>query len=128
MKKRTKKDIVGKWIENLRSGKFTQTRGTLKNDKGYCCLGVLVQDICSVPPVRSYTHGNFEFTLDTDSGTYPTMKCRNSLGGLLGGLTGLPTVLEGELVKANDQRMLSFDEIADLIVIAAMDPEVFTDY
>jgi hypothetical protein len=31
------------WIDALRSGDFPQGRGKLKNDKGYCCLGVLEQ-------------------------------------------------------------------------------------
>ena len=28
------------WINNLRSGLFEQTEGALRNDGGYCCLGV----------------------------------------------------------------------------------------
>lgn len=28
------------WIEALESGEFTQTTGVLRDDKGYCCLGV----------------------------------------------------------------------------------------
>ena len=28
------------WINNLRSGLFEQTEGVLRNDDGYCCLGV----------------------------------------------------------------------------------------
>lgn len=28
------------WIHNLRSGSFEQTEGVLRNDDGYCCLGV----------------------------------------------------------------------------------------
>lgn len=30
-----------KWTAALRSGEYKQTRCTLKNDEGYCCLGVL---------------------------------------------------------------------------------------
>ena len=29
------------WLEALRSGKYSQTKGMLKGDDGYCCLGVL---------------------------------------------------------------------------------------
>lgn len=29
------------WIEALRSGEYEQTVGTLHNDEGFCCLGVL---------------------------------------------------------------------------------------
>lgn len=28
------------WIEKLRSGEFAQTRGRLRKDNSYCCLGV----------------------------------------------------------------------------------------
>ena len=28
------------WIKLLRSGKYKQTRGTLQDEYGYCCLGV----------------------------------------------------------------------------------------
>ncbi len=33
--------IKSEWLEALRSGKYKQTTGCLKNEKGYCCLGVL---------------------------------------------------------------------------------------
>jgi hypothetical protein len=35
------KKNIKKWVDALRSGKFKQTKGMLKNRKGeYCCLGV----------------------------------------------------------------------------------------
>lgn len=33
--------IKKQWIKALRSGKYKQTRGRLKGDGGFCCLGVL---------------------------------------------------------------------------------------
>lgn len=36
-----KKEIKEKWIDALRSGEYTQTQGSLRNENGYCCLGVL---------------------------------------------------------------------------------------
>ena len=33
--------LLDKWIAALESGKYPQTMGVLKNDEGYCCLGVL---------------------------------------------------------------------------------------
>jgi len=35
------KDIKKKWVNALRSGEHSQTQGNLKDDTGYCCLGVL---------------------------------------------------------------------------------------
>lgn len=32
--------LTQKWIAALRSGKYAQTTGCLKNDEGFCCLGV----------------------------------------------------------------------------------------
>jgi hypothetical protein len=34
-------DIKAKWLEALRSGKYTQCSSSLKKDGGFCCLGVL---------------------------------------------------------------------------------------
>ena len=28
------------WVDNLKSGKYSQTRNILEDDKGFCCLGV----------------------------------------------------------------------------------------
>lgn len=38
----TNKDVneIKLWIEALRSGKFNQSKSTLQDLKGYCCLGV----------------------------------------------------------------------------------------
>jgi hypothetical protein len=34
-------EIAEKWIEKLESGEYTQTKGFLRDDNGFCCLGVL---------------------------------------------------------------------------------------
>lgn len=36
-----KRDIAIEWVKALRSGKYNQIQGCLRNDKGFCCLGVL---------------------------------------------------------------------------------------
>lgn len=36
-----KKTIAMKWAKALESGKYKQTVGALRNEEGYCCLGVL---------------------------------------------------------------------------------------
>lgn len=36
-----KKRIKNKWIKALRSGDYKQTQGTLRDNVGFCCLGVL---------------------------------------------------------------------------------------
>ena len=42
------KDLTKDWLEALRSGKYAQTRYTLRDDAGYCCLGVA----CEVAGLR----------------------------------------------------------------------------
>lgn len=34
-------ELKRKWVKALLSGKYAQTRGELKDRRGYCCLGVL---------------------------------------------------------------------------------------
>ena len=36
-----KQDIKDKWVAALRSGEYPQTTGSLRDEEGYCCLGVL---------------------------------------------------------------------------------------
>ena len=36
-----KPEIKKRWLEALRSGKYTQARGYMKQDGSHCCLGVL---------------------------------------------------------------------------------------
>lgn len=35
------KEIKQQWVKALRSGKYEQTKGTLRDEVGFCCLGVL---------------------------------------------------------------------------------------
>jgi hypothetical protein len=40
-------ELKAKWIAALRSGNYTQARETLRSDdRGYCCLGVLLEVSC----------------------------------------------------------------------------------
>ena len=34
------KERIQKWVDSLRSGKYSQTTQTLQDSTGYCCLGV----------------------------------------------------------------------------------------
>lgn len=36
-----KKEVADKWVAALRSGKYQQTQGYLRDSDGFCCLGVL---------------------------------------------------------------------------------------
>ena len=39
------KKRIKKWVKALKSGKYSQTRKRLRDDTGYCCLGVAC-DVC----------------------------------------------------------------------------------
>lgn len=36
-----RQDVFNEWVEALESGEYPQTRECLRNEEGYCCLGVL---------------------------------------------------------------------------------------
>lgn len=68
-----------KWLRALRSGKFPQQRNSvLKDDVGYCCLGVL----CEVGHIRSASE------------TYIKSK--------VGGYRVLPQAVQEDLAQMND--------------------------
>lgn len=35
--------VIQKWVKALRSGEYKQTNGTLRDQDGFCCLGVLCE-------------------------------------------------------------------------------------
>lgn len=36
----TRNEFIDEWQKDLRSGKFKQTKGCLRYEEGYCCLGI----------------------------------------------------------------------------------------
>ena len=44
--------IKQRWLEALRSGEYQQTKGTLHDTKGFCCLGVLCDVLKNDPLFR----------------------------------------------------------------------------
>jgi len=61
-----KQEIKQRWIDALRSGEYPQTMGKLRDEGGYCCLGVLcelaVEDGIIAPPTQAaqgwWTYGS----------------------------------------------------------------------
>ena len=52
-----KEEIKNKWVAALRSGDYEQTKHTLKDKKGFCCLGVLC-DLYSPNQWESFSDEN----------------------------------------------------------------------
>lgn len=59
------KDIKRRWVEALRSGKYTQGKGKLFEDykNAFCCLGVLC-DIQGIPRADIGLYSITPFTMD----------------------------------------------------------------
>jgi len=58
-----KTNIKKKWIEALKSGKYTQTDRALKDSQGHCCLGVLC-DIFLAETGRGIWNAYNEFEIE----------------------------------------------------------------
>lgn len=87
--------IKQEWITALRSGKYKQTRGSLKDSEGYCCLGVL----CELSPFEDWADGGY---LSHDVRNWAELDNDNPQAG------------DNVLSQINDFG-ISFNEIADLI-------------
>lgn len=52
-------EVKTKWLKALRSGKYQQTVGTLCDNKGYCCLGVLQKAVEGKVEEDEYSDSGF---------------------------------------------------------------------
>lgn len=118
-----KKSVAMKWVRALRSGKYNQTQGTLRNSQGYCCLGVL----CDISKEGEWAGNHYWGSLGSTTGVLP--KVVQIYAGM-SNLKGEHTTHLGErrsLVGYNDahytdpktgkKRSTTFQEIADWIEI-----------
>lgn len=115
------KEVKTLWVEALRSGKYKQGTGALRNDKNeYCCLGVLC-DVARkegiIPsPRRAKDENVYEYgtVADRRGGTLPSAVYR--WAGLYdGNPTFGPNGAARSAASWNDHHHKSFEEIADLI-------------
>lgn len=97
-------EIKTKWLEALRSGRYTQTKGVLRNSEGYCCIGVL----CDIVDPDKWLGADEETTRAWgDELTYGNLplKIQEELG-----------VLEHcDLLPSLNDKGTSFADIADII-------------
>lgn len=110
--------IKQRWVEALRSGEYEQTIGTLHNDEGFCCLGVL----CDL----AYKEGAVTRTrIDDMRHGYGTRLEVGVLPPEVVSWAGMedsdPVVAEDgddglfTLAELNDEEGCTFEEIADII-------------
>ena len=97
----------------LRSGKYPQTRCTLADEDGFCCLGVL----CDIVNPNAWEQYDEDGILHWYGETKRLPDRVMTEAGILSG--SFPTVLYyGKpigLHELNDSELLTFNDIADLI-------------
>lgn len=101
------------WVYALKSGEYRQIQGALREDRGYCCLGV-AEDLC---------HYRDDWNYDEEKGSYAVPRTSEydtltrETAEMLG-FRDLDPMLDGEhsATMLNDNIGLSFSEIADLII------------
>lgn len=94
------KELKAKWVAALRSGKYGQCQGVLRDFDGYCCLGVLREIIAP----RS---------TDSDDDWAALSHDMSEMAGLR--RYGIGPNNEQETLAAMNDEGKSFDEIADYI-------------
>lgn len=106
-----KKDVMVKWVEALRSGKYEQGTGYLNKHNELCCLGVLCE-VLETPKV-SITNGITCYGSNKSEGTVATLP--ESIKELAGMISSCGLYCRGpSLIEANDTGK-NFNEIADII-------------
>ena len=100
-------DMKKRWVEALRSGEYEQTRERLRGDDRHCCLGVLCD---LVDPNR----WEGEHWGETEVGDLPD-EVMEAVG--LSSPDPIVKTDSGEfcLTMCNDEKEMSFEEIADAI-------------
>ncbi len=111
------KKIKKKWVKALRSGKFIQGTGQLRDkdcdETRHCCLGVL----CEVLREEGY---NIKRT--SDGFSYNKKKIMiEELDERVCKLVGLTEAQQAELVHLNDDKEWSFKHIAKFIEDGSLD-------
>lgn len=98
-------EIKKQWVDALRSGEYMQTQGTLKNHKGYCCLGVLT-DLYLKEHNEKWEQCGTHYSYEGDD-------C--NLSPIIQVWSGLNTWIESDLITMNDEEEKTFQEIAEYI-------------
>lgn len=105
------KEIGKRWIRALRSGKYKQVKGHLKDPAGYCCLGVL----CQISRQGKWANGSgavpYQAGSSSSSGELPLLV--KEWAGMKSAAGKIPG--QDDLTQLNDKRGLSFAQIADHI-------------
>jgi hypothetical protein len=98
-------EIKRKWVEALRSGKYAQAQGVVREENSFCCLGVL----CDVGGA-TWTKDKFGYVA-----AYAGDECCTGSPDALDDAVGLQIAQRHILMRMNDTEHASFSKIADYI-------------
>jgi len=115
-------DVKEKWLDALRRGEYSQTRKTLRDENGFCCLGVLcdIIDPSGWGQVRT-RHGEKTTHLTAINVPSEAILAEAGIGeeevvpGLESEDDEETCYVLTELMNLNDREHKSFEEIADWI-------------
>ena len=105
-----KKAIAMKWIQALRSGKYAQTQGVLKDDDGFCCLGVL----CDISKKGKWSDAGYYIDSEFDL-PYEVMDWAGMKDNVGNEFSYGREKMKMTLPMLNDDEKLSFNQIANFI-------------
>lgn len=116
-------ELKKEWIDRLRSGRYDQTTGMLRNNLGFCCLGVLCEVLVDEGRLRRTELGynfveNGSGVTEMEGTLVPALK--NEFGLDIQVDDGRETMpymihLQERLVRMNDSEKKPFAEIADYL-------------
>lgn len=105
-----RKDRLDAWTTALRSGQYPQTTEALRDDRGFCCLGVA----CEISPIEGKANARGDFLYDGYDANLPYSVIEWL--GIRGEDSENPVMFHGfqnKLTGMNDNDQLNFTEIAD---------------
>lgn len=125
----TKEELRSEWVKALRSGEYEQSQSVLRDDVGFCCLGVACDVYSNLTGRGEWNEratGDFVFVLDenTESSASLVDEVRTAYGlhSAAGAfdramLKNKPLLPHADaLTNLNDfENGLNFDQIADFI-------------
>lgn len=106
--KRNREQVIKRWVKALRSGEYEQTQGELKDNYGFCCLGVLCDLAAKDGGAQWEHHGTGLFTYKDEEFALPKDISKFIFGPN-------KTKLRRKLIDMNDSGDHDFKSIANKI-------------